>query len=133
MENKPFAWLVPHCPDFYFMPSIFYHKVFAEWDDETWDCPAYWASRGIPVIPCYKTEDVNEAECWICKDKYGKWSKKSQVHLKSFNRYGHWIEALDASKSFYDTYMLKLDFHSPINRGRITGDPPTFNYGKPIQ
>lgn len=125
--SKPAAWIVPLCPNFYFLPSLCYDKVFGEWDDETWDCPAYWASVGLPVIPCYETDNEEEAECWISMDKHGKWCKRDGVHLKRFNTHGHWVEALNASRSVGKlTLLLRLDLYSPINRGPIVGLPPTF-------
>lgn len=125
--SKPFAWIVPLCPNFYFLPSMCYNKVFREWDDGTWDCPAYWASIGLPIIPCYETDNEDEAECWVSMDKYDKWCKRDGVHFKSFNAYGMWAEALNASRNVQkSTHMLKLNFHSPISRGPITGPPPIF-------
>ena len=126
--TEPFAWIVPYCPDFYFLPSLCYHKVFGEWDDGTWDCPAYWASMGLPIIPCYETDNESEAECWISMDKHGRWCKKDGVILRSFGwPYGTWVEALNASRSVgKSVHMLKFEFDSPVNRGPIVGPPPTF-------
>ena len=126
-SQKVFAWLIPNSPDFYFLPALHYHKAYGEWDDGTWDCPAYLASVGFPIIPCYKTEDESEAECWITIDKYGKWYKKEGVHLKRFNRYSLWLEALRASQGVKETtYMLTFKYESPIGRGPIQGPAPTF-------
>jgi hypothetical protein len=123
--SKPFAWIVPFCPDFYFMPVLRYHKIFREWDTESWDCPAYWSSKGFPVVPCYTTEDENAAECWISQDKYQRWS--DQPNLKSFCTLPMWTENLNASRSVRKfIQLLTCDLSSPINRGPITGPPPIF-------
>lgn len=51
-NNRITAWLVRNCPDFYFMPSQRYDRIFAKWgeiDDKR--SPAYWQTRGFKVEP----------------------------------------------------------------------------------
>ena len=51
------AWLVRNCPNFYFMPSLRYDRVFTSWgalDNKM--CPAYWRSRGFKVEPLVSCE-----------------------------------------------------------------------------
>lgn len=128
-ELSPIAWLVPFSPDFYFLPALHYHKVYGEWDDGSWDCPAWLASQGFPVIPCYKTDDEADAECWISIDKWGRWCKKDGVYLKRFNSHGLWLEALRASQNVQQTtYMLKFDYFSPVDLGPTQGAKPTFKH-----
>lgn len=123
--SEPFAWIVPICPDFYFMPTMMYHKIFKEWDNNGWDCPAYWAIRNYPIIPCYATEDEKSAECWISHNKYGQWGK--QPNLKTFCTLPMWTEDLNASRSVaYNTQLLICDLFSPIDRGPIVGNHPTW-------
>ena len=46
------AWLVRNCPNFYFMPSLRYDRIFTTWgqiDDKM--SPAYWQTRGFKVEP----------------------------------------------------------------------------------
>lgn len=127
LDQSPFAWFVPYCPNFYFLPSLHYHKAFKVWDDGDWDCPAYWVSVGLPVIPCYETFCEAEAMFWISQDKYDRWDKKGGVHIKTVKYEGLWLEALNASRSVRkSTHMLKFDLHSPIDRGPVLGPPPAF-------
>jgi hypothetical protein len=120
------AWLVPYCPDFYFMPSLFYHKVFKEWDNKTWDCPAYWSDRGIPLITCYQTTNREDAKCYISLDQYNKWSKACLV--KGYNcTINLWNEDLDcAFCRNKEVIMLTFDDFSNINRQGTTGPKPEF-------
>lgn len=46
------AWLIRNCPNFYFMPSLRYDRVFAKWGTiEDKMSPAYWQTRGFKVEP----------------------------------------------------------------------------------
>jgi hypothetical protein len=118
--KQPFAWLVPYCPDFYFMPSLRYHQLFKEWDDGTWNCPAYWTSIGLPVIPCFIADGDQDAQCWISLDRYGKW--QTEVHVKRPGEYSPlWLEALECSRrNSKQTETLRFDLSSPVERELIT-------------
>jgi len=128
LNAEPFAWVVPSCPDFYFLPSLLYNKIFKEWDNGGWDCPAYWASKKLPVIPCYSTDEEELAQCWISQDKYDRWDKNgSGVYMKYESSLSLWTEALNASRYVQKSVqLLTLDLSSPMGRGAITGPPPTW-------
>jgi hypothetical protein len=89
------------------MPSLFYHQLFKEWDDSSWNCPAYWNKRGIPLIACYETEDEVEAQCWISK-RQGKWDR--ECHIKPpGSTCSLWTEALNATRRQADeTHLLRF-------------------------
>ncbi len=131
MSKTPDAWIIPHCPDFYFMPSLFYHKVFKEWDNGTWDCPAYWNNRGIPLIPCYNTAFRVKAKTYLCQDNYGKWDKSCLI--KGYNcTTALWNEDLDcAIRRRKSVVLLTFEDFSPINGNRVTGPMPTFRTRSP--
>jgi hypothetical protein len=108
-----FAWLVPHCPNFYFMPSLFYHQLFKVWDDGSRNFPAYWMGRGVPPIACYKTEDEVEAQCWISKRK-GKWDTECYVKGSGLTC-SFWSEALNATRRQADeTHLLRFPLVSSL-------------------
>ena len=128
---SPDAWIVPHCPDFYFMPSLFYHKVFKDWDNGTWDCPAYWSDKGVPLIPCYETNDKEKAKCYIGQDKYGKWEKACLIkgHNCTISLWNEDLECAIRNRSV--VILLTFDNSSPIDGSRITGPKPIFKTRNP--
>lgn len=121
-QENVFAWLIPHCPNFYFMPSLCYHQVFKEWDDDTWNCPAYWSSIGIPIIPCYLESDEKLSQLWISKNKHSKW--ESTAYLKQPGQEcSLWKEALDCSRRCSQvTETLKFELSLPLQHGPIIGE-----------
>ena len=63
------AWLVRNCPDFYFMPSLHYDRIFTAWgqiDDKM--SPAYWQTRGFKVESLVEC-DEQEATHWLVDGK----------------------------------------------------------------
>lgn len=84
-EKKPVAWLIKNCPNFYFMPSMFYDRVFLkyEYGDGRKMSPAYLETRGYKAIPLYECE-FDDAQYWISSTKnviYIKRDAKSLVEL----------------------------------------------------
>lgn len=65
------AWIIKQCPDFYFMPSQRYDRVFFKWEDDgRKNSPEYWASKGyspLEIVPC----EERSAEIWIINGGIG--------------------------------------------------------------
>lgn len=59
------AWLIRNCPNFYFMPSLRYDRIFTTWgqiDDKM--SPAYWQTRGFKVEPLIECSE-DDATHWL--------------------------------------------------------------------
>lgn len=131
---KADAWLIPYCPNFFFLPSLCYHQIFKEWDNGSWDCPAYFSSVGLPLIPCYEVEHEEDANCWTCRGRYGKWDTGVSIRhtpgCVGFDgaRDSFWLEALHCSQRVRDeVILLRAELSSPIDRGPISGPEPTWH------
>lgn len=119
------AWIIPYCPDFYFLPTLHFHQIFKEWDNGSWNCPAYWLSIGIAPIPCFVTDSEQEADCWMSEDKYGRW--RGDCILKQEGSLSLWTEALNASRNVQQAVqMYRFDKSTPLSRGAIVGPSPTW-------
>lgn len=74
----PKAWLIKNAPDFYFMPSLHYDRIFPKWGvvEGKHHSPAYLVTRGYDAIPLYQCEE-SEAEYWLVNSDYGVFDKES--------------------------------------------------------
>lgn len=75
-EYAPIAWLIKECPNFYFMPSLRYDRIFIAWDSGDHNCPAYWKTKGYEAIPLQQCED-EAASHWIVNNEYGVFDHES--------------------------------------------------------
>lgn len=67
---EPIAWLIPKCPNFYFLPSLWYDQIFTRRGtvDEKMSL-AYWESVGFPSIPLTPCEE-EKATLWVVNNAY---------------------------------------------------------------
>ena len=102
------AWIVPACPDFFFMPTFTYDQVFSYWDNNSWDCPKAWKDKGKLIVSCYATENEQEADIWVVND--GRRSKQRQDPMyKHLYPISLWQEALVATREHNSITMLNFE------------------------
>lgn len=85
MNNNPVAWIVYDCPDFYFMPTMYFDQIFLHWDNNSWKSPKYWDDLGFDTDPLFKCEE-EVANYWIVNNDYGVFDKESADSARSLGK-----------------------------------------------
>jgi len=80
------AWLIKKCPNFYFLPSQHYDKIFTNRGSSTEKMSLeYWESIGFTSIPLFQC-DESDATYWIVNGDYGVFDKESAEAARHLNK-----------------------------------------------
>lgn len=84
--DNPIAWLVKDCPNFYFLPSMYYDQMFLDRGDVGKKMSlAYWESVGFVSLPLYRCED-ERATHWIVNNNYALFDTESADAARALNK-----------------------------------------------
>jgi hypothetical protein len=80
-------WLIKNCPNFYFMPSICYDRIFVQWEDQeiTNMSPNYWSEKGFPAIELIECDEA-DATYWIVNSEYGAFCAESAQSARNLGK-----------------------------------------------
>lgn len=85
-KGETVAWLIENCPNFHFLPSMYYDRIFTTWGTvQDKMSPAYWTSLGTAAKELIHCSDEH-ALYWIVNGTYGVYSREDADAARSLGK-----------------------------------------------